>query len=125
MIIWKQNVLPIGKFNAIFLFGVLFVKKDVKLLKRLINHEKIHSRQYIEITLLSLILLLPLIFILWWLPLLSLIMFYIIYIIEWLIKLPFGNSYYKISFEREAYNNEYNLEYLKTRKIFSWIKYIK
>lgn len=30
-----------------------------------------------------------------------------------------------ISFEREAYTNDNNLEYLKDRKYFAWIKYLR
>jgi len=48
------------------------------------------------------------------------IFFYIIYILEWLIRLFINkNAYKNISFEKEAYSNENNLEYLKTRKCFS------
>jgi hypothetical protein len=35
-----------------------------------------------------------------------------------------GGSYYRIPFEKEAYSNENNPDYLKTRKPFSWFKYI-
>lgn len=47
------------------------------------------------------------------------------YIAEWLIRLPKGNAYRNISFEREAYANQDNLSYLKSRKGFDFIKYIK
>jgi len=72
-----------------------------------INHEKIHIRQQLE---------------------LLLIFFYIIYGIEYLIKgikyKDFNKAYWKISFEKEAYDNENNLNYNKERKLFSFIKYI-
>lgn len=49
--------------------------------------------------------------------------FYLQYVIEWLIKLFCkGNAYRNISFEREAYDNQYNLDYTKTRKHYSWLK---
>ena len=49
--------------------------------------------------------------------------FYILYVVEWLIKLFCkGNAYRNISFEREAYDNQYNLDYIKTRKHYNWIK---
>ena len=92
------------------------------------NHESIHAKQYVEIGILSLLLLLPLIFNgLWWLwLLLSVFAFYILYVIEWLIRLFMkGNAYHNISFEREAYSNQKNLDYLKERKWFVWIKYLK
>jgi len=34
-------------------------------------------------------------------------------------------AYMNISFEREAYTNDNNLEYLKDRKYFAWIKYLR
>lgn len=36
-----------------------------------------------------------------------------------------GYAYHDISFEEEAYGNENNLEYLETRKHYSWTKYLK
>lgn len=73
--------------------------------KRIINHESIHIKQQQE---------------------LLVIPFYILYITEWFIKLFFygKQSYYNISFEREAYSNEKNYKYLKERKNYAWIKRI-
>ena len=72
----------------------------------LINHEKIHLRQQRELLVL---------------------LFYIIYGFEWGIKFfIYKNGYltYKnLSFEREAYQNENNLSYLKSRKAWDFIKY--
>lgn len=55
-------------------------------------------------------------------------LFYLLYGLEWLLKLPFAISGYKIyhslSFEQEAFNNEANQEYLEQRKRFAWVKYI-
>jgi len=43
---------------------------------------------------------------------------------EWFVRLFMkGNAYRNISFEKEAYSNDDNLEYLKQRKIFNFIKY--
>ncbi|MCW5517917.1 hypothetical protein [Muriicola sp. Z0-33] len=73
----------------------------------LINHERIHLKQQIEL------LILP---------------FYIIYVVEWLIRtLIYFDSYkayQNISFEREAYRNEKNMDYLKERKPLSFFKYL-
>ena len=33
-------------------------------------------------------------------------------------------AYRSISFEQEAYDNQNNLNYLKNRKRFNWVKYI-
>lgn len=73
----------------------------------LINHEKIHLKQQQEL------LILP---------------FYFIYILEWLVRsllcLSFYQGYQNISFEREAYYNEHNLNYTNERRAFSFIKYL-
>lgn len=34
-------------------------------------------------------------------------------------------AYHDISFEEEAYGNEKDLNYLKTRKHYAWLKYIR
>lgn len=86
------------------LFGVLFVRGNARIDDITLNHEKIHTAQIKE---------------LWY------VFFYIWYIIEWLIKLFMkGNAYRNISFEREAYNNEKDLDYLHNRKFFSWTSYL-
>ena len=64
----------------------------------LINHEKIHLRQQLE---------------------LGVIPFYIWYIIALRRK-----GYWSISFEKEAYANENNLNYLKERSIFVFRRYL-
>ena len=91
-------------------FGIYIKEKyynfqSHKMIKKLINHERIHERQQKEM------LIIP---------------FYIWYLLEWLVRLitnP-GNAYKSISFEREAKENEHNKEYLEKREKFSWIKYI-
>jgi hypothetical protein len=57
--------------------------------------------------------------------------FYILYFMEWLIKLIISGftlgkvkAYRSISHEIEAYTNEKNLDYLQNRKRFTWCKYI-
>lgn len=73
----------------------------------LINHERIHLKQQIE---------------------LLIIPFYIFYVVEWLVRtiIYFDSykAYQNISFEREAYYNERNMDYLKKRKPFSFLRYI-
>lgn len=100
-----NNLIPFKGFLAINLFGVLFVRgtwRDLNV--RVLNHEKIHTAQMKE---------------------LGYVFFYLIYIMEWLIRLCAGskNAYREISFEREAYDNETNNEYLRTRQNFAmWRK---
>lgn len=98
----RNKILPPKGFSAINLFGVLFCKSNTRISDTLINHESIHTAQMKEML---------------YVP------FYLWYVIEWLIKLfGKGNAYKNISFEREAYANQYNLDYLKTRKRYSWVK---
>ena len=100
-----NNIIPFRGFAAINLFGILFVRKNIILTDRIINHEEIHTAQMKE---------------------LLYILFYVFYVIEWLIKLfKYGlKSYYNISFEREAYQNESNVGYLEVRKKFGFLKYL-
>ncbi|WP_026814537.1 hypothetical protein [Arenibacter certesii] len=73
----------------------------------LINHEKIHLKQQRE---------------------LLIIPFYLIYLLEGLIRFfiyfDAYTAYRNISFEREAYCNESNLLYLQQRSPYSFIKYL-
>ena len=48
------------------------------------------------------------------------------YVVEWLVKLSQKrNAYYRISFEREAYRHEHNLNYLRHRKHYAWWKMMR
>jgi hypothetical protein len=57
------------------------------------------------------------------------VFYYLWYGIEYVIVRLFhrkqNNAYHDISFEEEAHNNDENVEYLKTRKHYAWIKYVK
>lgn len=97
---------PFMQASGMAIFPFLFVKyKNPS--KTLINHERIHFRQQIEM------LILP---------------FYIWYIVEYLILRLKGKSphqaYMSISFEREAYANDNDLGYLKRRKIWNFWGYV-
>lgn len=68
-----------------------------------VTHEFIHIKQWRELLYIG--------FLLW-------------YVLEWLVRLPKGNAYRSISFEREAYTNEKELDYLRIRNRFAFIKYL-
>ena len=91
---------------CINLFGTLWTRHSEWIDSAIINHERIHTCQQMEM------LVLP---------------FYIVYILEWLVRLVqyrnFHKAYLNISFEREAYANGDNLSYLSRRKAYSWLKY--
>lgn len=102
----KNKILPVGKkFYALNLFGVIFAKGDCN--EIIINHEKIHSYQMLEL------LILP---------------FYLWYVLEWFWKFLYFKNYYEayrnISFEKEAYINQGKKDYITKRKAFSFINYI-
>jgi len=106
-VFYSKHFPPKG-FLAINLFGIIIGRSEYGKLSELeLNHEKIHSKQIIEM--------------LW-------IFFYLFYFIEWIVRLiQFRNplqAYYNISFEREAYSNDKNLDYLKKRKWYSSFNYI-
>lgn len=125
-----NNVIPFKGFIAITIFPFIFVRKDVEEKFDAVaeNHETIHCEQQTEMTIVGAILSVILFFItsIWWSYLLVPIYFWW-YIIEWLLRSIFGtgNAYRNISFEREAYANENDLEYNNQRNLFAWLLYMK
>lgn len=108
MIVFVTKYLLPQNIRGITIFPFVFLKhkKDVAN-KTLLNHEKIHLQQQVEL------LILP---------------FYLWYFVEFLVKLAIyknkNKAYKNISFEREAYRFDNNLDYLNTRKRFGFIKYL-
>lgn len=95
--------------SGMTLYPVIFLRsEELKHDVRIMNHERIHLRQQIEM------LVIP---------------FYIIYLIEylfgWLKYKSHFEAYLNISFEREAFMNDRNLAYLKDRKLWRWARYIR
>lgn len=92
-------------------------------------HELTHVAQYREITFTCLILTLPVAFIALWVLLIPFVVFYLWFGIEWLvhfIRLKDPHlAYRRISFEREAYDNEDDPEYLMRRAVFAFLKYLR
>lgn len=89
---------------ALFPF-ILLKQKDFSLSSSLINHERIHLQQQLEL------LILP---------------FYIWYLSEYLYFRMKGKkhhqAYRSISFEKEAYQNENDMNYLKIRKRWAYLR---
>lgn len=107
MILVSKYLVPEG-YTGLTIFPFLFLKnKDLRQDKLLINHERIHMVQQLEM------LILP---------------FYLWYFIEFLIRLiQYRNrylAYINISFERESYSNDMDWDYLKTRKVWQFFKYL-
>lgn len=101
----RNRILPIGKrYLAINLFGVVFAKGELDAVD--LNHESIHTAQMRELL---------------YIP------FYLLYFIEWLVRLvrhrgDLFAAYRSISFEREAYAHQRDLRYLSSRPRFAWLK---
>src|SRR5690554_2762004 len=108
MIVVVVNQFFAKKFRGLAIYPFIFLK-DKQLLNNplIINHEKIHLRQQIEL--------------LW-------IFFFFWYGIEFLIRwIQFKDSnlaYFNISFEREAYEYEGNLNFLNDRKFWNFTRYL-
>lgn len=98
----------IPKGICVNLFGTVWARDTSWIDKCVVNHERIHTAQQRE---------------------LLFIPFYIIYLIEWLIRLlQFRNqnkAYMNISFEREAYAHGHDLTYLPRRRHYAWINFLK
>jgi hypothetical protein len=106
-LIATKYLIPKG-YRGLALFPFVFVKYALdKKNEVFLNHERIHLRQQLE---------------------LLVIPFFIWYFLEFLVRfLQFKNwdlAYRNISFEREAYANEKDLDYLKRRSFWGFLKWI-
>ncbi|WP_159021655.1 hypothetical protein [Formosa sp. L2A11] len=107
MILISKYITPKG-FQGITLYPFVILRdSNLKSDRVLVNHERIHLKQQLEL------LVLP---------------FYIWYVVEFLIRFikhrDWHLAYRSISFEREAYTNEKDLNYLELRSWFSFLKYL-
>ncbi len=104
-----SSFLPVKGFSAINLFGIVVARKDcLPLSRRILHHEAIHSQQIKELLFVG---------------------FYLLYVLEWFVRLLYTRNlkkaYNAISFEKEAFRNEANANYLSSRKHFAFLNYIK
>lgn len=145
----RNRLIPFGSFLAINLCGLIFVRRGHAFTPTDLNHERIHTRQQLELL---------------YLP------FFLLYLLEWLFRLfqillkpkpfaqplvasksrktinheplttnpeplttnpesltnsPFLRAYYRISFEREAYIHQSDPDYLLHRPLFAWFRYLR
>lgn len=132
---YKSRLVPSG-FIGITLWPFIFISlsKDEYIdkygkdeLTKTIRHESIHLRQQVELLIIGLLIaIIAILFKAYIIAGLSLFLFYILYLINWIINLfVYGKkAYTNICFEREAYSNAENITYLEKRSLFNWIKYI-
>ena len=95
-------------FNALAVWPFIFLKeRDLKNDPVLINHERIHLKQQMEM--------------LW-------IIFFLFYLVEFLAKIVIYKkpelAYRNISFEREAYAMERDFNYTEKKSRWSFVKYL-
>nr|WP_298897469.1 hypothetical protein [uncultured Psychroserpens sp.] len=107
MVLISKYLVPKG-YVGITIFPFVFLKYNyLKTNETLLNHERIHLRQQLEM------LVFP---------------FYIFYVVEFLIRWirlrNWNKAYRRISFEKEAYTQEKNLDYLKSRPFFGFVSYL-
>lgn len=127
-----NNIIPFKGSKAVTIWPLIFARKAAKWLKDFEeNHEKIHLRQQLEVLIAALMCSIMLVLstgISWWWLCASPLVYYTWYGIEWLVRLAVYRdrhvAYRNIAFEQEAYLNQYDLRYPKTRCPFSWIRYI-
>ena len=99
-IVIKSRLVP--KRFCVNLLGTLWMRDPSWLSDKLVNHERIHTAQMRELLFVG---------------------FYIIYVLEWLVRLViernFDRAYRAISCEQEAYAHGDNLDYLARRCHFA------
>ncbi|KVV15630.1 hypothetical protein ACRASX_00115 [Flavobacterium sp. TMP13] len=107
-LIHAKYLIPKGYRGMTIFPFVLLKNQEDKTNMIFITHEKIHLKQQLE---------------------LLIVPFFIWYFIEFIFRcVQYKNvhlGYRNISFEREAYHNETHLLYLKNRKAFAFLKYLK
>ena len=107
MILISKYIIP-KNYTGLAVYPFIFLKnKSLSDNWVLINHERIHLKQQKEL--------------LW-------IFFFLWYVIEFFVHLirlrNWNKAYHNISFEKEAYDNEGNPNYLKDRKVWLFMKYL-
>jgi hypothetical protein len=108
MILVVSKYLIPKRFLGMTLYPFVLVRdKSARANAVLLNHERIHLRQQLEL------LVLP---------------FFVLYGLDYLVKLikyrDRKKAYLHIVFEREAYENEKDLAYLKSRSFWMFLKYV-
>ncbi len=94
--------------RAVTVFPFIFVRANKDVIPWVINHERIHLRQQLELLIIGTIIL---------------HVFEVLYALLFL-RLRWYEAYLWSSTEQEAYRNQNNLDYLKQRKIFHQFKYL-
>ena len=111
LLFFINPLLPVKGYSFMNICAIMFTRSE-DYIKRMsqatVTHEKTHTKQILEM---------------------GIVFFYLWYVIEYLIRLIIYKNtklaYKNISFEREAYQNQNDLNYLSNRKHYNWFSYIK
>jgi hypothetical protein len=107
IVIASKYLVPKG-YAGMAVFPFIFVADKKSINPIFLNHERIHLRQQLE---------------------LLIVPFYAWYVMEYFIRrIRYKNhyqAYRNISFEREAYTNERNLNYLGHRGFWAFLKFVR
>lgn len=109
MVIIYNNLLPLGRYRAVNVFGIILAKRKYGILDAVVrNHEYIHTMQQREM---------------------AYVFFYLWYMAEWLLRTlwyrDLHRAYLSISFEREAYRMERDLDYRRHRRLWAWMRFLR
>jgi hypothetical protein len=113
-VFYNSKIVPKG-FLGITLWHIFirYDKQHIKTTKgalglaRILTHEEIHVKQQREMLVLPFF-----------------ILYALFFILNFLVRFNRMTAYKAIPFEKEAFKNDNNSDYLNTRKAYSWIKYI-
>ena len=95
------------KYRGFSFFIFIWINKDVLDKPKIINHEKIHFWQQVEMA-----------FVVQWM------LYMCFYVVNRLRGMSHDEAYINNPFEKEAFANDWNFNYLKKRKFLSWVKFI-
>jgi hypothetical protein len=103
-----STIIPPKGYKAITILNIIFVRKGCTMSAVDINHESIHWAQEKELLIVG---------------------FYLLYVLEFFFRLikirSWHEAYRSISFERECYENEADMNYTRNRKRFQWMSYLR
>ena len=92
----------VPKGYCINLLNTLWTRDKSWIDAKVVNHERIHTEQQKELIILR---------------------FYLVYVLEWLVRIEITRNWQKayrsISFEREAYANAKDFDYLARRRMYA------
>lgn len=124
MIIVYNKFIPFKGFIAMCVWPFIFVRGN-SVRKNVLIHENIHAQQQMEMIPLTIFLA----FSMFdsgcgWFSLLALPLYYYVYALLWLLRVKTEDPYTNNPMEQEAYANEFDEKYIKSRKPFAWVKYM-